>query len=486
MSSEGPARRVPELRSAAGVLPDQRMPAVVFVIVLSQFVIPFMYSGVALTLPATGLELAASGVALTLIETVYLGAGAAFLLPLGRVAESADKITLFKTGLLVYAASTLLIGFLPSMATIIAARFVQGVASAFMGATAMAILFENASAKTRGRAIGLCLGAVYTGLAAGPFVAGLVTTHLGWRWVYFLTAIPLFVSFIAVETKLKRWRFSAPDVNWRASSFVIAAVFLLIFACALLGRGATGYVLLALGAAACIAFFQLDKRSSRPMLELDRIRENKDYRGALLGLFVIYAGGFGMIFLFSIYLQLLRGFSPQETGFVLMIAPIVMAIIAPIAGRLADHYSPKGLAALGALFVMASLLMATTVTIETGLPFIIAVLVTQGIGFGLFSSPNMSLILHSVEPEHLSMASALSAKMRSLGMVASMAIITIFVSMFMGSGPIAQGGDYVHGMLFGYLSVLEFSFIVHAVLACVAAWLVAGRSAVLFWMKDNK
>ena len=472
--------------SANGASPGQGIPAVGYVIVLTQFAIPFMYSGVVLTLPATGLELAASGVALALIETVYLGAGAAFLLPLGRVAETADKNTLFKTGLLVYAASTFLIGFLPSMATIIAMRFVQGVASAFMGATAMAILFENASEQTRGRAIGVCLGAVYAGLAAGPLVAGLVTTHLGWRWVYFLTAIPLFVSFIAVEAKLKGWRFSAPELNWRASSLVIAAVFLLIFACALLGRGATGYLLLALGAAACIAFFQLDKRSSRPMLDFDRIRENKEYGGALLGLFVIYAGGFGMIFLFSIYLQMLSGFSPQEAGFVLMISPIVMAIIAPIAGRLADRYSQKGLAALGALFVMISLLMATTVTIGTELPYIIAVLVTQGIGFALFSSPNMSLILHSVEPDQLSMASALSAKMRSLGMVASMAIVTVFISIFMGSGPIAQGGDYVHGMFFGYLSVLEFSFIVHAVLACLAAWLVAGRSAVLFWMKDNK
>ena len=82
----------------------------------------------------------------------------------------------------------------------------------------MAILFENTSAQTRGRAIGLCLGAVYAGLAAGPFVAGLVTTQLGWRWVYYLTAVPLFMSFIAVEAKLRRWQFSTPELNWRASS----------------------------------------------------------------------------------------------------------------------------------------------------------------------------------------------------------------------------------------------------------------------------
>jgi len=92
--------------------------------------------------------------------------------------------------------------------------------------------------------------------------------------------------------------------------FVLAAVFLLIFGCASLGRGAVGYVLLALAAIACIRFFQLDKRSRRPMLELTRIRENKEYGRALLGLFVIYAGGFGMIFLLSIYLQLLNGYSP--------------------------------------------------------------------------------------------------------------------------------------------------------------------------------
>lgn len=485
MSSEEPARRVPDHSATAGAMPDQRMPAVVYVIVLTQFAIPFMYSGVALTLPAIGLDLAASGVSLALIETVYLGAGAAFLLPLGRVAETANKSTLFKTGLLIYAASTFAIGFLPSMATIIAVRFVQGIASAFMGATAMAILFESASARTRGRAIGLCMGAVYTGLAAGPCLAGLITSQLGWRWVYYLTAIPLLVSFIAVEARLKRWHFSVPELNWRASAFVIAAVFLLIFGCALLGRGAVGYFLLALGALACVAFFQLDKRSSRPMLELTRIRENKEYGSALLGLFVIYAGGFGMIFLFSIFLQLLNGFSPLEAGLVLMLSPCVMAITAPIAGRMADQYSPRGIAALGAFCVMVSLLMATTVTIETELAYLVAILMIQGLGFGLFSAPNMSLILHSVEQEQLSMASALSAKMRSLGMVASMAIVTVFLSVYMGSGPIAEGGDYVHGMLFGYLSVLEFSFIVHAVLACAAACLVVGRSGILSGFKNR-
>ncbi len=456
--------------------PERGVAAVVYVVALTQFAIPFMYSGVALTLPAMGLELAASGVSLALIETVYLGAGAAFLLPLGRIAESADKNTLFKSGLVVYALATFVIGLLPSVSSIIVVRFVQGVASAFMGATAMAILFESASPATRGRAIGLCLGSVYAGLAAGPLVAGLITSQLGWRWVYFLTALPLFVSIFAVGATLNGWKFSIPDVNWRASTFVVAAVFLVILGSALMGNGMWGYVALALGVLASAGFFHFDNRSLRPMLEVARIRANREYGAALTGLFVIYAGGFGMIFLFSIYLQMLNGFSPQQAGFVLMISPVVMATIAPIAGRLADRFSAKILSALGALCVMVSLLMATAVTIGTELPYLVAVLVIQGVGFALFSSPNMSLILHSVDSDQLSMASALSAKMRSLGMVASMAIVTVFLSVYMGTDPIAQGGDFVHGMLFNYLSVLEYSFVAHAVLACLAAWLVVGTT----------
>ena len=96
----------------------------------------------------------------------------------------------------------------------------------------------------------------------------------------------------------------------------------------------------------------------------------------------------------------------------------------------------------------------------------------------------MSRVRHRVEQEQLSRASARSAKMRSYGIVASMAIVTVFLSVYMGSGPIAEGGDYVHGMLFGYLSVLEFSFIAHAVLACAAACLVVGRSGALLRRKS--
>ena len=457
------------------------LPPLVYVLALTQFALPFMYSGVGVTLPSLGLALGTSGVGLGLIETVYLAAGAAFLLPLGAIAQHSDKRTLFSLGLLVYACATLAIGWLPSTGSIIAVRVIQGIASAFMGATVMAILFEVTPAGVRGRAVGICMGAVYCGLAAGPLIAGVITTQLGWRWVYFITAIPLFAAFLVVESVREgRWVFSKPRLNWPSSVLVIVAVLLLVSGSSILGEQQLGYLLLGLGLVACVAFFALEERSEEPMLRLSEVRANRDYSRGLTSQFLVYAAGFAMTFLFSIFLQLVSGYTAQEAGLLLVISPICMALLAPLSGHLSDRYRPKSVAGLGALLVMVSLLLATRISAGTPVSYLILVLGVQGVGLGMFSAPNVSRIMHSVESHQVSIASALSAKMRSLGMLASMTVVMIQLSVHMGPGPITQpGSDFVHDMLFGYLNVVESSFTVHAGLACIATLLVAGSG----WMR---
>ena len=470
------------IRLGPGNSPKPALPSIAYLMALTQFAIPFMYSGVGVTLPTLGVELAASGVALGLVESVYLAGGAAFLLPLGCVAQHSDKRTLFRIGLLIYACATAVIGFLPSTSAIISVRLVQGIASAFMGATVMAILFEATPAGLRGRAIGLSMGAVYCGVTAGPLAAGVITTQLGWRWVFFLTAIPLFGTFGALQwARLGPWKFSRPRLNWLSTGLVILAVMLVVAGSSIVGEQSLGYFLMLSGVGACAAFFAIEERSVQPMLRLSEIRSNSEYSRALASQFLVYSAGFAMAFLFSIHLQLVSGYTAQESGLLLALSPLCMALVAPISGRLSDRYPPQRLAGLGTVMVTSSLLLATRVSAGTSLTYLVVVLSLQGLGLGLFSSPNVSTILHSAGQHRVEIASALSAKMRSLGMLASMTVVMMLLSMHMGSGPIAQrGGDFVHERLFSYLNVVEWSFVVHAGLGLFATLMIfwhAGKSS---------
>src|SRR5256714_14246696 len=98
-------------------------PLLVPAIAASQFAPPFMISGVAVALPALGTDLAAGATALSLVETLFLAASVALLLPAGRLADAADKATLYKLGLVAFAAASIATGLVASIAAILLLRF---------------------------------------------------------------------------------------------------------------------------------------------------------------------------------------------------------------------------------------------------------------------------------------------------------------------------------------------------------------------------
>ena len=194
-----------------------RFLLVVF-IAMSQFSSSFMHSIMGVVLPPMGRELGASGVELGLSESIFLGTAAALLLPIGRFADATDKNTLFKLGLLGLGVFTCAIGFQPSMTLVIGARFLQGVAAAFITATSMAIVADIAPRDQLGRMLGLAIGATYVGLASGPCFAGSITTHLGWRWVFYFAAVPPLLSYLLSRATLEsRWRAPTTAINLGAS-----------------------------------------------------------------------------------------------------------------------------------------------------------------------------------------------------------------------------------------------------------------------------
>lgn len=440
---------------------QSKISSLVYVIALTQFAMPFMFSGVGITLPVMGVDLHASAVALGLIETGYLGAVTAFLLPVGRLADATDKKTLFKVGLLGYGLLTLAIGFAINPAMIITLRIIQGIFGAMVMATGMALITEVVAKENLGKAMGLSIGAIYAGLAAGPYIGGIITSSLGWRWVYFLTAVVLILSFLLTQALMKsQWKRPQMKFDWLGSLSVIIIIICLIAGSSILDESYWGGILLIIGVINIPLFFWLEKRVQQPLLRFERLRSNEVLSNALLSQLLMYSGSFGMTFLYSLYLQEVKVLSPHDAGQLLVIGPILMAITAPLFGRLADRVPPTNITLAGITSTALSLVMATQVNADTSLTYIIVTIVLQGLGFAMFSSPNMTMIMSSVTAEHYSMASALASKTRYLGMVISMVIITILMSSLIGSGTI-------RGSLDNYLSVMQYSFVAFSVLSVI-------------------
>jgi MFS family permease len=435
---------------------------IILAISFSQFVMPFMFSSVGITLPSLGRELAANAIQLGLIESIYLGAAAAVLLPFGKLADLTDKRTIFKAGLILYMCMTLLLGVTTQINFFITLRLIQGVAGGMLLATNMAILSELVPKESLGKAIGLAVGAVYLGLTTGPFIGGIITTHLHWRYVYYLggilNAAVVIISMINIPSTTK---FKFVKIDIIGSILIMSSIALLVGGSASLTKGGFGHYLLGAGVLAMILFLYSQTKIKNHLLNLKLITSNPKLKNALTVQLINYAGTFGITFLFSLYLQTIKDMTPQEAGMVLMISPVIMAIFAPIFGRLSDKISPEKIALIGMCFCFMATIIASTVSAKTPLWIIYIQFASMGLGFAMFSSPNTNIIMSSVENKFLSIASAIVAKLRSLGMVLSLTIISIFLSTHIGHHELNSENAEA------YLKAMQFSLLSFVILMAI-------------------
>jgi MFS family permease len=152
----------------------------------------------------------------------------------------------------------------------------------------------------------------------------------------------------------------------------------------------------------------------------------------------------------------------------LVISPILMAALAPLAGRTADRVRPQLLAALGVTLIFVGTVAAWLVSTTSPITLIVFSLVTHGLGFAFFSSPNMTVIMGNAPRERTAMVSALAAQMRSLGMVCALMLISGFMSAELGpaglAAPYAVAG--LEATMWGALGLISLL----ALWAFVTAW----------------
>ncbi len=409
--------------------------ATLFAVSVAHFLMPFMMSGVGVALPSLGRDLGGSAAQLGLVETAYVLSASVFLLAMGRAGDIHGRRRVFEWGIGVFTAVGGALSQARTIEAVIALRFLQGAGGAMIAATGMAIVVAVFPPEQRGRALGVSVASVYAGLSCGPFVGGLLVTAFGWRSLFYL-CVPLGIGTLVLLRATLRGEWAearGEPFDWPGALAWGSAILLLIVGATSLGRGPWSWGVAAAGMAAGAAFLALEARTAHPLLDVGLLRRNPVFALSNLAALLNYAATFGVTFYLSLYLQYVKGMSPREAGLVLVLQPLAQALLSPACGRLADRWAPGRVATAGMALCAAGLGAAATISEATSVGFVRGVLLVLGTGFALFSSPNTSAIMGSVPPRQLGVASGLAATMRTLGMLASMTVVTVVSSAVLGS-----------------------------------------------------
>jgi MFS family permease len=230
-----------------------------------------------------------------------------------------------------------------------------------------------------------------------------------------------------------------------------------------------GVGLILAGTAGAAAFVVLEKRAKAPVFNVRLLTRNRVYGFSNLAALINYCATSALSFLVSLYLQYIKGLSPQAAGLVLIAQPVVMTLFSPLAGKLSDRKDPRILASAGMALSSLGLLVFAFLEEDTSIVFIVAGLILVGFGFALFSSPNTNAVMGSVDKKYYGVASATLGTMRLVGQMMSLAIVMMLFSVAIGQARITPA-------FYGpFLVSLRAAFIVFAFLCFVGVFASLAR-----------
>jgi MFS transporter, DHA2 family, methylenomycin A resistance protein len=406
-------------------------------------VIQLDVSAVNVTVKEIGTDLGGGVAGLQWVVDAYTLIFAALILPAGALGDRRGVKRVLLGGFALFTLASVACGLVPSIATLIAARAVQGVGAAALGACSLALLNHTyPDPRERARAVGLWTAGGAAALAAGPLAGGLLVATVGWRSIFFIN-LPLGTAGWWLTARHAGETRPSSDRGLDLPGQVAGVVMLAALAGATIEGGSAGFgapVVIGgyvLAVAAGAAFALAERAQARPMLPLRLFRSPEFSLSVCAGLLVNVVF-YGLIFIFSLYLQRHEGLSPLATG--LAFLPVTVLIMASdlAAGRAIGRLGTRRVGAAGALFMGAGclgmfvILSVRPAALVAGL---VAALSVTGFGIGLTVTALTSALLGSVDTSRSGIASGTLTAFRQTGSVLGVALFgSLLASMGATSG----------------------------------------------------
>jgi MFS family permease len=343
-----------------------RQRTTLFLLLGAQFMLAVDFSILNVALPAIGAGLHFDLATLPWIATAFALPAAGFTLLFGRIADLFGRRRLFLAGLVLLVVASLLGGLAQDQATLLAARVLQGFAAAMATPAALSLLTTSfPEGPLRDRALGLNGALLSGGFTVGALVGGVLADLLSWRFAFLLNVpVALLVLAVAPFVVSAGRTPERPRLDLPGAITVTLGLLLVVYGVSLSpSAGWTSVEVLGLlgaGAAFLVAFWTIERRTPAPLAPVTILRRPTVRWGNLGGL-IVFAMGSSVVFLGTLYLQDVLGYSALATGLAFGLPGIAAVFAGVIGGRLLGRFGRRatlvgGLTVQGVAFGGLSLL----------------------------------------------------------------------------------------------------------------------------------
>jgi MFS transporter, DHA2 family, multidrug resistance protein len=384
-----------------------------------------------IALPAISVDLHVSPADVVWVVNVYQIALVATLLPLGALGEIVGHERIYLGGLLLFTLASLGCALAWSLPSLLVARTLQGLgASGCMSVNTALVRFVYPS-RMHGRGFGHNAMVVATAFTLGPSIASAILALGPWPWLF---AINLPFGVIAFLIGIKTLP-ALPRAK-HAFDFLGAALAAACLGLFIVGIGGAGHqaapalVLGALIAALAIGWILMRRHADHPapMLPIDLFRHPLFALSAATAVCSFAVQGLSFVAL-PFYFEDVLGRTQVETGFFMTPWPLVVAVMAPIGGRLSDRFSAGLLGGLGLILLGLGMALLAMLPANPSVADIVWRMMICGFGFGFFQTPNMKTIMSSAPPHRSGSASGIVATARLVGQTTGAALAALCFSL---------------------------------------------------------
>jgi EmrB/QacA subfamily drug resistance transporter len=357
----------------------------------------------------------------------YVLVFASLLLTGGTLGDRYGRKKMFLSGLAIFTFFSFMCGVSGSATELIIFRAFQGVGGALMMPGTLSILTVTFPPEERAKAIGLWAGVSGLALGIGPLLGGFLTQHASWHWVFFIN-VPVGIIALIIGSRTIRESRSDQERQLDIPGLILGTGGLFAITFGLIEANRKGWsspeiiTSLIIGAILIAVFLVWESRSKHPMMPLSYFRIPAFSAGNTVA-FSVSLGLFSSFLYLSLYMQLIRGYSPTQAGLRFLPMTLMIIVTAPWAGRLAQKIGSRVPMTYGLILAGLGTMSLSRVQIDTPFWIISIVFIVMGHGLGATMAPMTAAVMNSVGPQRAGLGSAMTNTSREIGGVLGIAAL---------------------------------------------------------------